>query len=82
MNEDLKDLLSKNLEISEKTLKILKGMRRAERVRSFLSVLKWGIVIALTAYSFVQVQPYLDSLLKTYQQIYKTAGSINNLLPK
>ena len=82
MSDDVKDLLEKNLEISEKSLKILKSMRRAERARTILSALKWVVIIGLTAYSFIQIQPYLNTLLKSYQGLMNTAGQINQFLPK
>lgn len=79
--DELKDLLQKNLEVSEKTLKILKGMRRSAKLRTVLSALKWVVIIGLTAYSFFQLQPYLNILLQTYQGILNTAGQVNKILP-
>jgi ferric-dicitrate binding protein FerR (iron transport regulator) len=80
--DDLKDLLEKNLEVSEKSLKILKKMHRAETRRTIFNALKWMLIIGLTVYSFLQIQPYLKSWLQAYQTILNTAGSINKLLPK
>jgi len=59
MDEELKSLLEKNLEVSQKSLEILKKIRRETMWSRAFSVIKWVIIIGFIIFGFMQIQPYL-----------------------
>lgn len=63
MDEKIKQLLEKNLEVSEKSLLILQKLHRDLIWRKVYSILKIFFVIALLVIGFLQLQPYLNSLI-------------------
>jgi hypothetical protein len=76
---ELKDLLQKNLESSQETLKVVKGMRSIQRWGSFFTVLKWIIIIGITFGSFYFIQPYLNGLIDTYTQLNETVNGVQKV---
>jgi len=55
---------------------ILKGMRRASRWTSIFRVIYWVLIIGASLGAYYFVQPYVDTLVKSYQGI---RGDINNV---
>ncbi len=78
MSDEIKELLRKNLEVSERTLQLVQKMHRATMWARFFSLLKWALIIAFTVWSYLAIQPYLQKFLGISQQI----GSLQNSLPK
>ena len=69
MESDIKDLLRKNLEVSEESLKLLQKMHRAALWGRFFNFLKWVIIIGATVWGYWALQPYLEQLLGFSTQI-------------
>jgi len=69
MSEDLKELLRKNLEISERTLQLVEKMHRAALWARFFSLVKWSIIIAATVWGYLIIQPYIQQFLGISQQV-------------
>ncbi len=82
MDEEIKTLLERNLDLAEKTLKITKKLHRAHVWSRTLSFVKWSIIIFLLVFGFVKIQPYLNTLIQASQSIMQMMGEINNLIPK
>jgi hypothetical protein len=74
--EEIKNLLRKNLETSEKSLAILKRLHRAQKTSRFFKILKWLIILALTFGLYYYLEPYLRGLINTYQNLLDTASSL------
>lgn len=66
---DIKDLLKKNLEVSERTLQLVEKMHRAALWARFFNLIKWAIIIGVTVWSYIAIQPYLEKALGLSQQI-------------
>lgn len=83
MDEYNKELLRKNLEVSEESLKILKKMNRARVVGGVLRVFKWIIIIGISLGSYYYIEPYLKGLLNVYNNINAGAGhaGASNIVP-
>ncbi len=82
-------MLERNLEIAEKTLKITKKLHRAQVWARIFHAIKWLIIIGLLVFGFIEIQPYLNTMLQASQQIFQMVGQvndqinkINNLVPK
>ncbi len=61
---------------------MLKGMRRANRWSSILRVIYWILIIvtAFVAYNFIQ--PYLNTALKSYQNLQGSINSVKSVVNK
>lgn len=78
MDEDIKKLLEENIEISEESLKILKGIRRANRIAAAFKIFYWLIIIGSVVGAYYYLQPYIEQIknlppdiLKSLQEIMK-----------
>lgn len=69
MDEELKNLLKKNIEASEESLKLLKKIHSDILWRRIFSLVKWGIIIALSVWSYWALEPVLRDLLGTYKNL-------------
>lgn len=59
MDEEIKNLLEKNLEVSQKSLEILTKMRRDIMWGRALTALKWIVLVGLIIFGTVKAWPYL-----------------------
>ncbi len=62
----------------EENNKILRGIRRANRIGVVWRILYWLVIIGLSVGAYVYIQPYLDRIMKTYQNIEGTASSMQS----
>ena len=69
MSDDIKELLRKNLEISERTLQLTQKMHRGILWSRFFGFLKWAIIIGATVWGYLALQPYLEQFLGLSSQI-------------
>jgi len=74
MNEELKVLLNRNLEVSEASQKILKKIYADILWRRVFAFIKWGIIIVIFVWSYLQLQPVLKSVLESYQKLLNSSG--------
>ncbi|MFY9493079.1 MAG: hypothetical protein WAP55_01140 [Minisyncoccia bacterium] len=77
MESDIKELLRKNLEISERTLQLVQKMHRAVLWARFFTLLKWIIIVGGLAWGYLAIQPVLQKALGISQQI----GDLQKSLP-
>lgn len=84
MDEYTKEMLKKNLEVSQECLKILKKMNRARLASTFFRIVKWIVIIAISLGAYYYVEPYLqrsinalDSIMETTQQLQQTADALD-----
>lgn len=80
-DEELRRFLKQNLETSRETLAYVKSIHRSFLWRRFYGLIKWGLIIALLIFGFIQLQPYLDSLLKILDTISGTIDQLPDVLP-
>ncbi|MDP3800026.1 MAG: hypothetical protein Q8Q90_01225 [bacterium] len=77
MSDDIKELLKKNLEASERTLHLVEKMHRVVLWARFFSLLKWVLIISFTVWSYMAIQPYLNQFLGISQQV----GDLQKMIP-
>lgn len=75
--DDLKDLLRKNLEISERILHLVEKMHRAALWARFFTLLKWVVIIGGLVWGYLAIQPYIQQFLGLSQQV----GDIQKSIP-
>jgi len=89
MDEYEKELMRKNLEVSQESLKILKKMNRARLVGRVFHALKWLVIIGISLGSYYYIEPYLRPIINTFsgaasgvERVGPTGEAINpNSLP-
>ncbi|MDO8590901.1 MAG: hypothetical protein Q7R65_02895 [bacterium] len=81
MNPEEKILLQRAVDLSEENNNILRGIRRGNRFGLAWKVFYWIVIIALSYGAYVYLQPYVDQLMKTYNQVTGTISKISNQIP-
>ncbi|HEY4518541.1 MAG TPA: hypothetical protein VJG48_02850 [Candidatus Paceibacterota bacterium] len=66
------------LELTRENNKILRSLRAHNRWATFSHIVYWLVIIGVSVGTFYYLQPYLETLLKTYQQIQSTIDKIPN----
>ena len=69
MDPESKKLLEETYKFSEENNKMLHKMRRAQRWATFLSSLKWLVIIRIGLGSFYFFQPFLEKGMEAYNSI-------------
>lgn len=62
--------------------KMLKQINRREQMRSLFSFVKLTIILALFAFGYFTLQPYLEKLSEVYQKIGETSESVSGFSEK
>lgn len=66
-DEELRDLVKKNLALAEENNRILRGMRSAARWGRFFSILWWLLVLAVSgATYYYYIEPYVEKAQEAY----------------
>ncbi|HEY4482686.1 MAG TPA: hypothetical protein VI953_00755 [Candidatus Paceibacterota bacterium] len=63
------------LELTRENNKILRSLRAHNRWATFSHAIYWLVIIVTSLVTYYYIQPYLVTLLKTYEQIQSTIGS-------
>ncbi|MBI5045538.1 MAG: hypothetical protein HZC14_00820 [Candidatus Niyogibacteria bacterium] len=79
MDEELKKLLQRNLEVSEESLKILKKISRARIMAAVYNTLKLAIIILLSVGAYYYVEPMINNLMGTLNQLTGGAQSAQQI---
>lgn len=75
MEPESKKLLEETYKLVEENNTMLKKIRHAQRIASFIRSIYWVIVIGLGIGAFYFVQPYFDKFTHFFQN---TSDSISN----
>ncbi len=84
MTPEEKKLLERAVSLGEENNKILRGIRRGNRLGLVWKIVYWVIIIAISYGAYVYVQPYVNLLLKEYSSLKGTVNSVQktaNQLP-
>lgn len=77
MDQELRDLLEKNLKISEDNNEILRKLYRSQKWSQFMSLMYWVLIIGVTFGVYYYLQPYIETLLGTYTSLVSGIDTIN-----
>lgn len=85
MEGDLKELREEIKRVGAlcaDTNRIVHGMRRSQRWNSFVSFLRWGVLIALAVASYVYIQPYIQQATTAYNSAQDLQLQVQNFFAK
>jgi len=71
MDEEIKNFLKENLEISKESLEILKKMDKARKAGLFFKIIYWLVIVLTIYYSYQFFQSHFASL-KQSQELLKS----------
>lgn len=80
MDQELKELLQRNLALAQENNKILRGMRTANRIGGLLKILYLAVFVVSLAFAYVYAKPYLEQATNTYNSLTETQKSFQDLL--
>ena len=78
-DEEIKKLLKEDVEISKEALKILRGIRRANRIAAVFKFLYWLIIIAAAFGAYYYIQPYINKIPSLLNQIHNVQKILQNI---
>ncbi|HVY72783.1 MAG TPA: hypothetical protein VG984_01885 [Candidatus Paceibacterota bacterium] len=77
--EEVRELVKKNLELTEENHRILRGMRSAARWGRLITIVWWIVVVAVSgATYYYYVQPYVEQAKQVYADFEKNGQSAKN----
>ncbi len=77
MDPDIKEMLEHSIALGEENNRLLKGLRRANRLAFAWRVIYIGIFLGGAAIAFTFFKPYYEGLKETYGTIVETQTQIN-----
>ena len=78
MDDEIKAILRKNLEVAEDSLDILRKMRRDIIIGRVAKAIKWLVMVGVFAFLFVQIQPYIQHWNEVLTNISTNIENFNN----
>jgi len=78
MDPEVKELLRRNIKLSEENNAILKKMRRGAAWSSAFRLVYWIIIIGTSIAGFYYLNPYLKSVEQTYLEVKAGAQKVND----
>lgn len=82
MNQEEKELLQKTFELSEENNKILRGLRSVNRWSYTMKIIYWAFIIVVAFSAYFYVQPYVEILDNTYNNIRNNVNTLNSVAKK
>ncbi|MBI5138741.1 MAG: hypothetical protein HZA95_03005 [Candidatus Vogelbacteria bacterium] len=77
METEILELLKKNIALNEANHKLLLSIRGNARLGTFLKILYWLVILGGIGYAYLQLEPYLNTVIGAYNQIQSTVGEFN-----
>ncbi len=81
MDQEIKDLLQKNLAASVQTQALLHKVHHILIWQRVFSLAKWVVFVLILLIGFVKFEPYVGNLLKDYENVFKALEHLNTVLP-
>jgi len=82
MTPEEKELLKETAELARENNKILRGIRRSNRVSTFLRVVYWVIILGSAFGAYYYSKPYIDAIIKSYNGMQENIQSVKNITNK
>ena len=82
MDKEAKNLLERNLRVSEENNKLLKKIRHSMIIRNLMTIVYWAIIIGIPIILYYYVlEPYFNQVSNTYTGIKDSFGQIGEQVP-
>lgn len=75
--EELKELVKRQAQLNADTNKMVRSMRRSQRIHTFMSILWWVLIAGVSLYTYFNyVQPYVEQIMGIYGSAQNFQGQI------
>lgn len=81
MDPETKKLLEHTAAMVDENNILLRKMNRRAKWESFMHIIYWILIIAVTLGSYYFVEPYFQKIVSTYQAVQAGANKVNNFNP-
>lgn len=82
MDPQSKDLLQKTFALAEENNKMLRHIRRSQKVANIMSIIYWLIIIGIAIGAFYFLQPYITQIEAFIKNSGVTLNKIGSYLPR
>lgn len=82
MEPEDKKLLESTYKLSEENNKMLRHIRRSQKIAVFMRLLYWVVIIGISVGIFYFLQPYADRVQEFFKSAGDTVNQFKNILPK
>ena len=72
--ESLKKEIEELKEVTKDNNRLLRGIHARARITMIFNIIKWAIIIGVSVGAFYYIQPFLETLMKTYSSISSLSG--------
>lgn len=79
--KEIKSILANTLTLTEENNRMLKAMRRAQKIATVMRIVYWLIIIGIAIGAFYFLQPFIDQTESMIKGLGSTAENIKNILP-
>ncbi|MEY2640780.1 MAG: hypothetical protein RL150_173 [Candidatus Parcubacteria bacterium] len=79
MTEEERQLLQETARLAKENHKLLKSLHRKQTMTAVWSTIKWGIIIVITLWTWIALQPTLERMQDLYTQVQATSETVNGL---
>ncbi|OGI96918.1 hypothetical protein A3I25_01140 [Candidatus Nomurabacteria bacterium RIFCSPLOWO2_02_FULL_42_17] len=76
MDAETKKLIEESLELARDNNKILRRMRRGQRISSIFRLFYWLMILGIALGAYYYIQPYFSQAQKAYQNISEGLGNL------
>ena len=80
-NEGIEALVRENLALSQENHRLLKKLYNQMRISRAVTSLYWLVIIGSAFGAYYFLQPYLETLMSTYEKVKSTLENPSSLLP-
>ena len=80
-NEGIEALVRENLALSQENHRLLKKLYNQMRISRAVTSLYWLVIIGSAFGAYYFLQPYLETLMSTYEKVKSTLENPRSLLP-
>ena len=82
LESDLKDLLAKNIELSEEILKSVKYIKKYIFWQKIFGIVKVLIIVVPLVFGYIMLAPYLDKAIQQYEELLDLKQKAKVLRPQ
>jgi hypothetical protein len=80
MSERLERKIDKLTDLVREQQNILDRLDRSRRRVRFINLVKWSVIILITAATYYYISPLFQKANDLYENVQDTTGTINNVL--
>jgi hypothetical protein len=80
MSPEERELLNKSVMLAEENNKILRSLRRSQRISRIMTIIYWVLIIGSTIGAWYFIQPFIDQATSAYSGARGNFDSINEFL--